>query len=279
MARAKAQVIHYPTCVRHLKPRKDVRLRHYFLCDKCASTWTKDAFDGNEPLAVGESLSGICQLCNERTKVRLRTWFLCDICHRVAGSIGRNHVAEQGILDWWAHAVTPRIPYLRIEQNDLSALRPRRDGDISGEGPLDFLIRDKRSGKVAFGIENKTGRSSLRDMSAFQLDISDCDSILHHIRSLSVPAYLIHAQVLEVWTPPTHGFEVHGLWWTDIYRMAEHFRDVRIRRDERRGAAFFRKSAFEDVATLVDHICDDDANLRLVRQFKQKGVPELYQLD
>lgn len=279
MARTKAQAITYPTCVRHLRSRKDVRLRHYFLCDGCTLLWTNDAFDGNKPLTEGEPLGGICLLCNEQIEVRLRTWFLCDICHRVAGSIGRNHVAEQGILDWWNEAITPRFPHLLIEQNDLSALRPRRNEDISGEGPLDFLIRDQRSGEVVLGIENKTGRSSLRDMSAFQLDISDCDSILHHVKSLNIPAYLIHAQVLERWTPPTHGFEVRGLWWTDIYTMSEHFRDIRTRRDERRGAAFFRKRAFEDVSTLVDRLCDDDGNLRLVRQFEEEGVPVLYQLD
>jgi hypothetical protein len=42
----------YPTCVRHLSPRKDVRLRHYFLCDACATAWTSEAFDGNKPVCT-----------------------------------------------------------------------------------------------------------------------------------------------------------------------------------------------------------------------------------
>jgi hypothetical protein len=54
----------YPTCVRHLKPRKDVRLRHYFLCDACTEQWRTEAFDGNEPLYVGERVEGYCLLCN-----------------------------------------------------------------------------------------------------------------------------------------------------------------------------------------------------------------------
>jgi len=148
----------YPVCVRHLKPRKDVRLRHFFLCDKCSNRWTKEAFDGNRPLYVREKLSGYCMLCNLKKQVRLRTWYLCDICDRVARSIGRNHVAEKAVLDFWNEHVLPRFPYLLIYQNDISALHPRREGDVSGEGPLDFLISDERIGKIVMGIENKTTR-------------------------------------------------------------------------------------------------------------------------
>ncbi len=132
----------YPVCVRHLKSRKDVRLRNYFLCDACTVRWTAEAFDNQGSLWNSETIDGYCQLCNQLTTVRVRTWYLCDICHRVAGSIGRNHVAEQAILDWWREQIEARHPHLVIEQNDLSALRPRRDGAVSGEGPLDFLIRE-----------------------------------------------------------------------------------------------------------------------------------------
>ncbi len=92
--------ITYPTCVRHLAPRKDVRLRHFFLCTACARKWTSEAFAGNQPLYEGDRVNGYCQLCNVKQVVRLHTWFLCDICDRVARSIGRNHVAEQAILDF-----------------------------------------------------------------------------------------------------------------------------------------------------------------------------------
>lgn len=283
MARRRSKItakqIAYPVCVRHLKPRKDVRLRHYFMCDACAAQWTKDAFAGNASLWNGEQLTGYCHLCNAHKDVRLRTWFLCDICWRVAGSIGRNHVAERAILDWWGQRVEPSHPYLAIEQNDISSLRPRRDDDVSGEGPLDFLIRDTRTGQVVLGIENKTGRSSIKEMSAFQLDVSDCDSILHHVRALGVPCYLVHAQVLERWEPPTVGFEAVGLWWTDIYRMAAQFRDIRVRRDEQRGAAYFRTVAFEDLDSLTTALFDDSGNLTLVEQFRHEGIPQLYRQD
>src|SRR5438034_6310101 len=121
--------ITYPLCVRHLKTRKDVRLRNFFLCDDCSSLWTKEAFGGNEPLYKGEAVEGYCLLCNRVREVRMRTWFLCDICARVAGSIGRNHVAEQAILDFWQTSVKPRYPHLELRQNDISALLPRRDTD------------------------------------------------------------------------------------------------------------------------------------------------------
>ncbi len=237
--------IEYPTCVRHLKRRKDVRLRHYFLCDRCTREWTTEAFEDNSPLWRSESVRGYCQLCNNVRSVRLRSWFLCDICDRVARSIGRNHVAEKAIMDFWQEQVQPHHPHLVIEQNDVSALRPRRDTDVSGEGPLDFLVRDGRRGEVVLGIENKTGRSSIREMSAFQLDISDCDSILHHIRELDVPCYIIHAQVLEDWKPPTMGFRSVGLWWSDIYLMGEHLIDIRRGRVDLRGAAYFFKNGFD----------------------------------
>jgi hypothetical protein len=64
--KAKAPAIVYPTCVRHTKPCKDVRLRHYFLCDPCAHRWTKEAFAESAPLYVGEKLVGYCLLCNNR---------------------------------------------------------------------------------------------------------------------------------------------------------------------------------------------------------------------
>lgn len=272
-----ARKVDYPTCVRHAKPRKDVRLRHFFLCDRCADRWATEAFDGAESLWDGEEVEGYCHLCNAFQGVRLRTWFLCDICWRVAGSIGRNHVAERAILDWWREHIESAHPHLVIAQNDESSLRPRRATDVTGEGPLDFLITDTRTDKVVLGIENKTGRSSIKDMSAFQLDISDCNSISHHVRDLGIPCYLVHAQVLERWSPPTMGFETIGLWWTDIYKMAENFRDIRTRRDEQRGAAYFKKAAFHDMDALKAELFDSDGRLQLATRFEKEGLPDLYE--
>lgn len=267
----------YPTCVRHLKERKDVRLRHFFLCDKCTKEWSNDAFDSNAPLWVGEAVSGYCVLCNLVQEVRLRAWFLCDICFRVAGSIGRNHVAEKAILDYWTESILPVFPYLTLRQNDVSSLRPRRASDQSAIAPIDFLAHDTNTGKDVFGIENKTGRSSIRDMSQFQLDVSDCDTIVNDMRTLQLPAYIIHAQVLEQWHPPTVGFKAIGLWWSDVYRMAENFKSIRMRRDEMRGAAFFSKRAFLPVESLVD-VLRGEEGWALVERFQREGIVQMYKL-
>jgi hypothetical protein len=271
-----ANKIQYPVCVRHAEARKDVRLRHWFLCDRCAAKWVAEAFGGSRSLYDGEELTGYCLLCNAVTSVRLRTWFLCDICWRVAGSIGRNHIAESAIVDWWRGHIEPTHPHLRMTQNDESSLRPRRKTDISGESPIDFLIRDEEAHEVVLAIENKTGRSSIREMSAFQLDVSDCDCMLHDVRKYNVPAYLIHAQVLERWNPPTVGFEAIGLWWTDIFQLAEHFRDVKMRRDENRGAAYFAKGAFHDMSELASSLFNGAGHLSLVERLRREGLPTLY---
>lgn len=271
-----AKSIEYPTCVRHLKPRKDVRLRHYFLCDDCTEQWRNEAFDGNEPLYVGRPVEGYCLLCNRLQKgIRLRTWFLCDICDRVARSIGRNHVAEQSVLDFWQENVTPEYPWLGLIQNDISSLRPRRDTDESGIAPVDFLAADERKSKHVFGIENKTGRSSIREMSQFQLDTSDCDCILNDMRSRGIPIFVVHAQVLELWKPPTMGFRIVGLWWSDVYRMAEHFKSVKMRRDEMRGAAYFGKKAFLPMDTFVESL-PGEKDFAIVERMRRDGIPEMY---
>jgi hypothetical protein len=270
--KAKAVPIVYPTCARHAKARKDVRLRHYFLCDDCANQWVKEAFAGSASLYDGERLKGYCLLCNRQREVRLRTWFLCDICHRVAGAIGRNHVAELAIVEFWDKHVKPLLPHLELVRNDISSLRPRRDTDESGTAPIDFLARDTRTQADMFGIENKTGRSSIRDMSQFQLDVSDCDTIIHDMQRLKVPSYVIHAQVLEVWQPPTMGFQIVGLWWTDVYRMGQHFKAVKKRADENRGAAYFGKKAF----AAIDTFPADVQAMALVNRFKKEGIPQMY---
>ena len=58
----------------------------------------------------------------------------------------------------------------------------------------------------------------MKEMSQFQLDISDCDSIRNDMKRLGIPAYVIHAQVLERWLAPTVGFKAMGLWWSEFMK-------------------------------------------------------------
>jgi hypothetical protein len=161
--------------------------------------------------------------------------------------------------------------------NDPSSLRPYSDTDPSGIARLDFLVVDEGTGSNAFGIENKTGRSSMPEMRRFQLDVSDCNCILNEMRSLQIPVYVIHAQVLELWQPPTMGFRAVGLWWSDVYLMTEHFQEVRIRRDERRGAAYFGKRAFSGIESLPDQLWSGK-EYALVERFRREGIPTLYRM-
>jgi hypothetical protein len=193
----------------------------------------------------------------------------------VARSIGRNHVAEQAILDFWQDNIRLEYPWLGLIQNDISSLRPRRDTDESGVAPVDFLAVDERKSKHVFGIENKTGRSSIRQMSQFQLDVSDCDCILNEMRAHGIPVFVVHAQVLEVWKAPTMGFRIVGLWWSDVYSMAEHFKSVKTRRDEMRGAAYFGKKAFSTMDTFVESLWGKE-DFAIVERLRRDGIPNMY---
>jgi hypothetical protein len=275
---SKAEAAGFPACVRHGAAAKDAALRYYFLCDDCSAKWTAEAFDGNAPKYSGEAVQGYCQLCNRDQEVRLRTWFLCGTCDRVTASIGRNHVAEQAIVDFWENHVQPRVPHLELIRMDVSALRPRRSTDKTASAPLDFLIRDRRTGKYVFGIENKTGRNEPKDIGLFQLDVSDCDSITNQMVALNIPVYVIHAQVLEKWKPPTKGFAAVSLWWTDVYKMSVENPTPRMRSgSERRLAVDYKaKVIFSPISTFPDAVAGPDGNA-LIERFEREGIPPLYQ--
>jgi len=68
-----------------------------------------------------------------------------------------------------------------------------------------------------------------------------------------------------------------GLWWTDVYKMREHFKKIQQRKDENRGAAYFGKKAFSEIASFADAI-DGKLGMTLVEQFKREGIPQMYRL-
>jgi len=143
---------------------------------------------------------------------------------------------------------------------------------------VDFLVRRRGTGEVLFAIENKTGRSSIREMSQFQLDVSDCECMLNEMRSHGRPVYVIHAQVLELWHPPTMGFQTVGMWWSDVYRMTEHFKQVRMRRMEMRGAAYFSKKAFLPIEEFPEALMGQ-TDFALIERFQREGIPQLYRVE
>lgn len=59
--------------------------------------------------------------------------------------------------------------------------------------------------------------------------------------------------------------------------MTEQFREVRMRRDEQRGAAYFSKRAFQNIETLSNALVSEAGELVLVERFRRDGVPRMYQ--
>ena len=178
-------------------------------------------------------------------------------------------------MEFWEAVVRPRFPNLTLMQTDPSSLRPSRKTDRSALAPIDFIARDVKIQSDVFGIENKTGRSSIREMSAFQLDVSDCNTIMNEMKRLKIPAYLIHVQVLEEWYAPTMKLLAVGLWWSDVYPLAENFKEIKARRDERRGAAFFNKKAFFPIDSLVDAL-KGRKSWSLLERFRRERVRPMY---
>ncbi len=96
----KAPSIVRPTCGRHSKPQKDVKFRHFFRCDPCSAKRIQEAISGNVPLDSGEAVNRYCLLCNRAPAVRIINLSIFKVFNKVVASIGRNHVAEQAIVDF-----------------------------------------------------------------------------------------------------------------------------------------------------------------------------------
>jgi hypothetical protein len=63
----------------------------------------------------------------------------------------------------------------------------------------------------------------------------------------------------------------------DWHSMAEHFKNVQQRKDEQRGAAYFNKKAFAEIATFPEAV-EGRAGETLVDRFKREGIPQMYLL-
>jgi hypothetical protein len=271
-------------CARHGEPAWDVSLANLFLCDDCADKWQEEAFADQDPAYVGAPLKGFCLNCNlERSDVRLRQWFLCSVCERVARSIGRSVVAERFVTDEWNRLVVPVAPNLQLRNTDEPTLhRWERGAENSRQAEADFLVNDEKQNVDVFGFELKTGKSYISgvaqvgaSMTQFQLDTSDCDGIASVMEREGVPIYLLHVQVIDRAHPPTLEYKALGAWWTDPFRMNEHFRDIQRRSRETRNAAYFNKAMFEAFTSFADHIASGEYR-QLAKRLAREGIPDLY---
>lgn len=230
------------------------------------------------PESPGLTVGGYCALCNLRhANVAFLQWYLCANCERVVRSYSVGSVAVGAVKNWWATKVQPHESTLELVETDPIFLAPYDQESRGAEAALpDFTVRNKANGADEFPIELKTGRSSIKEMRAFQLDTSDCDEIVGFTQRLGLPAYVIHAQVREAFDPPTSYFECIGLWWSDIFSMAQRFqRLVKRRIDHGKTAAFFDREAFRDIQTLVDHVKQRDYRAQQDK-LREVGIPVLY---
>ena len=270
-------------CARHGVPAKDATLSDLFLCDDCAAKWQAEAFGGQDPAYVGAPVGGFCLNCNvERPDVCLRQWFLCGTCERVARSIGRSVVAERYVMAQWDQGITPVTPHLHLRKTDEPTLRRReRDASETKTAEIDFAAQDEDE-KDAFGFELKTGRSHISGLaqvgsriSEFQLDTSDCDDITTVIDREGIPVYLLHVQVIDRAHPPTLEYKALAGWWTDVFRMAEHFKRIRVRPRETRNAAYYDTAMFEPLDTFAEHLRSGEYK-KLAERLRREGIPDLY---
>jgi Bacterial RNA polymerase, alpha chain C terminal domain len=270
-------------CAREGKAARDANLANLFLCDDCAAKWQAEAFDGGDPEYVGVAVTGFCVNCNvRRDDVRLRQWLLCGNCERVARSIGRSVVAERYVVDRWNEVIAPHADGLALESTDVPTLRrgPRGASGVK-RSAIDFVVRNAKQ-KPVFGFEMKTGRGHVSGvapvgprMGQFQLDVSDCDDITAVMERDDLPVYLLHVQVIDRAHPPTLQYVALAAWWTDVFRMADHFDHVQRRPRENRDAAYFDTSMFDPFDTFASHVASGDYR-RIAKPIKRDGIPELY---
>jgi len=270
-------------CARHGDASWDTNLSSLFLCDDCATRWEAEAFAQEAPAFIGNAVGGYCLNCNiDRGDVRLRQWFLCGTCERVARSIGRSVVAERYVEDRWRALVVPYVQSLRLESTDEPTLRRReRDASSTKRAEIDFVARDEDDTAI-FGFELKTGKSYISGntgvgakMGSFQLDTSDCDDITTVIERERIPVYLLHVQVIDRAFPPTVQYVALGGWWTDVFRMHDHFDRVQRRPRETRDAAYFNTAMFEDFDTFGEYIANA-GHRALVERLGREVIPALY---
>ncbi len=174
------------------------------MCDACAAFWIRDVFEGRPSLYDGESMIGYCLVCNDpEGQVRIRTFPLCEQCSKVAIGIGRNHEAEQSIIRFWNDQIQPRVHHLECRRR--TRIRPvwrggwrRGNFEKSATAPVDFLVQVRETKEVLIGIEGKAGPGSIAEIPRFQLENSDCYTILNEMAAKNLPVDIMQSQVLQV---------------------------------------------------------------------------------
>lgn len=187
-----------------------------------------------------------------------------------------GRVSQDYSLSEWERVVVPAAPALIIEPVDPVVLSPYERPVGRRELAVALDYRMIANGEHVAWIELKTGQRSIAEFATFQLDHSDCDDILNVVRTTNLPAYVFHAQLDREYHPPSDRSVPRGLWWTDIYAMADAYRESRRRRTNGgKMAAHFAPGCFAALESLGSALRDGHLQ-RLQERLRQDGLPILY---
>ena len=251
----------WEACARHTARQTCRTVQHIYLCDPCALRLTERAFNHRPPIYHGETVTGYCGLCNERTDVTLRLWFVCGICWNVIIAYQKTFVASKEVLAFWQQALQPQFPNLLCEEREVVQLTPfahrtkTKKQSAAELALLDFLVSEVAPArKPVFHIELKTGPGSIDDMSEFQLDVNDSNDIIGAVKNTGLPAYIFHCQVVHEYEPPTRCSVARGMWFTDIWTLKANQKDTRQRQGEYKKASYYKTAAFKPIGQFVEEL-------------------------
>jgi hypothetical protein len=239
------------------------------------------AFNNLPPEYEGTEIEGYCAYCLDRKVVRQRFIYLCEICHRIIRSYGVERAATLYLLNQWTKMTQarPNLSHILLKNTDpvipMSYMTHREiKKDLNRMSNPDFVGVDTRTEENIFAIEMKTGKNPISKMSAFQLDVSDCDDILSFVERLRIPTYLFHVQVRPQYSPPTERHLGINAWWLSIFDMERCFLRIRIRFRERRPAAYYNRRCFSKLEDFPAHLRSKD--FENIRNEIKRRIPILY---
>lgn len=271
------------TCARHGEARADVGLSSFFLCGACTNLLKEHIFGNIEPTyRSGADVRGFCVYCGKSVSVSQSFWYLCPVCDRITRAYATERAASQFVVSWWEQnkKANECLRTIRLEQTDVVRLMSYESHKQWKKQPdhskPDFIGIDEHSGEKIFAIEMKTGKNAINKMSAFQLDVTDCDDILKFVQALRLPSYLFHVWVRDQYEAPTLRKVALDFWWMSVFDMEANFQQIRARHVERRPAAYFKRTGFKLKEAFLTHICSNELS-ELALTIKQK-LPTLYVL-
>lgn len=270
----------YETCARHTSRHTSRLLQSAYFCDECAKRLVSGAFNNRPPVFHGETIMGVCALCNETREVTMRQWFACGPCWSVILAYQKSIAASKAIHDWWASHVHPRYSHFALEETEPVYLSPYARADktkiqkASSLEILDFLVSDTRTNPATkvFHIEQKTGPGSIEEMREFQLDVNDFNDVIGAMNKTGIPSYIVHVQANQAYSFPTRKAFIKDMWWTDIFTLQENQKKIAFRRDEYKRAIFYRPTAFQPIDSFLSEL-ERGGYVALKNKMPAGGIP------